>query len=115
MRRLPPRLAFLVSLFLASVPALASAGAAGGSAISPPARGSVEKATEGRVTAYAAGSHVTLRTDDGQTVTFRLDEPGVDAKVGSEVGVGVRARVVEKRLPDGERSVSVKVLAARAA
>lgn len=115
MRRLPPALAFLICLSVASGAALASGGADRASAISPPARSSVEKTTEGQVTDFAAGSRVTLRTDDGETVTFRLDEPDLDAKVGPDVAVGIRVRVVESRLPDGKRSISVTVVPAPAA
>ena len=114
MRRLFPALAFLLCLCVASGAALAAGGAVGASPTSPPARSSVEKTTEGQVTDFAAGSHVTLRTDDGETVTFRLDEPGLDSKVAPEVAVGVRVRVVESRLPDGKRSVSVTVVPAPA-
>ena len=110
MRRLFPALAFLLCLCVASGAALAAGGAVGASPTSPPARSSVEKTTEGQVTDFAAGSHVTLRTDDGETVTFRLDEPGLDAKVAPDVAVGIRVRVVENRLPDGKRSVSVTVV-----
>ncbi|HMM35030.1 MAG TPA: hypothetical protein PKA62_09895 [Thermoanaerobaculia bacterium] len=112
MRRLFPALAFLLLLCVASRAALAAGGAAGASAPSPPARSSVEKTAEGQVTELAAGSHVTLRTDDGATLTFRLDEPGLDSKVAPGVAVGSRVRVVESRLPDGKRSVSVTVVPA---
>ena len=110
MRRLFPALAFPLCLCVASGAALATGGAVGASAASPPALGSVEKTTEGQVTDFAAGFHVTLRTDDGETVTFRLDEPGLDSKVAPDVAVGIRVRVVENRLPDGKRSVSVTVV-----
>lgn len=115
MRRVFPALSPLLCLALASVPAVASSGGAGGPATPPPARGNVEKATEGQVVEHAAGFHLTLRTDDGKTLTFRLDEKGLDAKVAPDVAVGVRARVVESRLPDGKRSLSATVVAAPAA
>ena len=115
MRRVLPVLSPLLFLALATVPAVASSGGARGLAASPPARASVEKATEGQVVEHAAGLHLTLRTDDGKTVTFRLDEKGLDAKVAPDVAVGVRARVVESRLPDGKRSLSATVVAAPAA
>jgi len=113
MRRAFP--AYALCLVLASAPAAASSGAVGGPATSPPARGSVEKTTEGEVVEHAAGFHLTLRTDDGKSVTFRLDEKGLDAKVSADVAVGVRARVVESRLPDGKRSLTATAVAAPAA
>ncbi|MHB8798429.1 MAG: hypothetical protein ACYDBY_08195 [Thermoanaerobaculia bacterium] len=112
MRRVPSTSALLVSLVLVTPPVLASGGAGVRTPASPPARGSLEKTTEGRVTELASGRHLTLRTDDGATVTFRLDEQGLETEVAPEVAVGVRARVVETRLADGALSISVTVVPA---
>lgn len=86
---------------------LAAAPAPGTPAKGPPARQKVEKVLEGRVTEHTAGRALSVATDDGREVTFRLDERDCETKVAPGLDTGVRVRVVESRAVDGRRSLSV--------
>ena len=73
----------------------------------PPARQNVEKVLEGRVTEHTAGRALSVSTDDGREVTFRLDERDCETRVPPRLDTGTRVRVVESRNVDGRRSLSV--------
>ncbi|MCL4806680.1 MAG: hypothetical protein KJ062_02625 [Thermoanaerobaculia bacterium] len=86
---------------------LAAAPAPGVPPQGPPARQRVEKVLEGRVTEHTAGQALSVATDDGREVTFRLDERDCETRVAGGLDVGTRVRVVEARAVDGRRSLSI--------
>ena len=92
---------------LAIGPCLAAAPAHGLPPQGPPARPKVEKVLEGRVTEHTAGRALSVATDDGREVTFRLDERDCETRVASGFDIGARVRVVESRAVDGRRSLTV--------
>jgi hypothetical protein len=107
MRSVALRLSILLVAALAVGAGLAAAPGPGPPLPGPPARQRVEKVLEGRVTEHTAGRVLSVATEDGREVAFRLDEGDCETRVAPGLDIGARVRVVESRAVDGRRSLSV--------
>ena len=106
MKRLP--LLPLLCLAIAAGPVHAAAPASDPTQPVPAKdRGTVEKRSEGRVTAFLPGRSLTIEMKDGRTHTLELDEKDVAARVAPSVEVGTRVLVVDSRDATGQRTVTV--------